>query len=247
MSLPGTFPMPRVTRSTPAGLTRELAVARHGLGHEAASPVQTHHVGDLLLALFAAGPGQRRQGVFPRDFALGGEAVLGGLGSPLHAARVTLLEDGQLGLPAQLRQVPAAGGVRRGRQPPSRFVPGRDGSHHLGHHGPGAVRPAPPSAMLPAGAAPAPSRAVQVLGAIAALRKPSFFLPILLHVHVDAEKRTESINSGLLPPSSFSTLIGASLFPVPTERNAAAWQLLQEQPLCSKGHYTAPSPPKTPG
>lgn len=226
-------------------------MARHRLGHEAAGPVQTHHIGDLLLALLAAGPGQCREGIFARDFALGGEAVLGGLGSPLYAARVTLLEDGQLGLPTQLRQVPPAGRVRCGRQPPSWFVSHCDGSHHLGHQRPGAVRPSPPPPVLPTGTAPAPGRAIRVLGAVTALGQSGFFLPLLYQFQVVQKRGQTALPWACFPPalptcSPEHPCSQSSILPVPMLLRATKRQALQEQPLCTNDTTPPPLPLKTP-
>ena len=143
-------------------LTSPLAVPGHSLGHEAPGLVQAHHVGNLLLALLGACPGQCRQSALAHDLALGREAVVCGLGGALHTPCVSMWEASRPSqrLPGRCpTQVLAAWGLwgRGGGDPPAGSVPAGYCPYHLGHGHAGALSTAPPAPMLSARAAPPPS------------------------------------------------------------------------------------------
>lgn len=144
-------------------LTSQLAVPGHSLGHEAPGLVQAHHVGNLLLALLGAGPGQGRQRVLAHNLTLGGEAVVRGLGGALHAPRVSVWREASCPdqrLPGCCpTEVLAAWGLRGWgwRDPAVGSVPAGYGPYHLGHGHAGALSATPPAPMSSARAAPPPS------------------------------------------------------------------------------------------
>lgn len=143
-------------------LTSQLAVPGHSLGHEAPGLVQAHHVGNLLLALLGAGPSQGRQRILAHNLALGGEAVVCGLGGTLHTPCVSMWWEASCPdqrLPGcRPTQVLAAWGLRGwGRwDPPAHSVPAGYCPHHLGHGHTWALSAAPPASMPSACAAPPP-------------------------------------------------------------------------------------------
>jgi hypothetical protein len=143
-------------------LTSQLAVPGHSLGHEASSLVQAHHVGNLLLTLLGAGPGQGRQCVLAHDFTFRGEAIVSGLGSTLHTPRISMWWEASS--PCQClpsccpTQVLAAWSLWwwGRRDPPVSSVPAGYCPYHLGHWHAWALSTAPPTPMPSACTAPPP-------------------------------------------------------------------------------------------
>lgn len=163
-------------------LTSQLAVPGHNLGHEAPGLVLAHHIGDLLLALLGAGPGQCGQRVLAQNLALRGEDVVRGLGGALHTPCVSMWgeasnPDQRLPgcCPTQVLAARCLGG-RGGRDPPASSVPAGNCPHHFGHGHTWALGSAPPAPMPSAGTAPPPRGAVRVLGALAGVQGP--WLPL---------------------------------------------------------------------